>query len=151
LCDVLGDIDLESLFDVEMMEEYIMAIQNLKLGFDESTGLITANGKAMNTLQDVMMSFAQAKLAQTAASLRADKEALQSQIWTIEAEIEANQGLIDYLNSITDETVSLDQIKEAQINKHKILDDLELLNKYEERLNYHVNIDLLYTSLFIEL
>ena len=113
LCDVLGDIDLESLFDVEMMEEYIMAIQNLKLGFDESTGLITANGKAMNTLQDVMMSFAQAKLAQTAASLRADKEALQSQIWTIEAEIEANQGLIDYLNSITDETVSLDQIKEA--------------------------------------
>ena len=45
----------------------------------------------------------------------------------------------------------LDQIKEEQINKQKILDDLELLNKYEERLNYHVNIDLLYTSLFIEL
>lgn len=48
-------------------------------------------------------------------------------------------------------TSILDQIKEEQINKQQILDDLELLNKYEERLNYHVNIDLLYTSLFIEL
>ena len=28
---------------------------------------------------------------------------------------------------------------------------IELLNKYEERLNYHVNVDLLYTSLFVEL
>lgn len=45
----------------------------------------------------------------------------------------------------------LDQIKEEQINKQTVLDDLEILNKYEERLNYHVNIDLLYTSLFIEL
>ena len=32
-----------------------------------------------------------------------------------------------------------------------IKNDLELLNQYEERLNYHVNTDLLYTSLFIEL
>lgn len=50
-----------------------------------------------------------------------------------------------YFNSI------LDNIKEELLNKQQILNNLELLNKYEERLNYNVNIDLLYTSLFVEL
>ncbi len=50
-----------------------------------------------------------------------------------------------YFNNI------LDNIKQEQIDRQKVLDDLELLNKYEERLNYHVNVDLLYTSLFVEL
>lgn len=46
---------------------------------------------------------------------------------------------------------TLDQIKEEQINKQSVLNRLEILNKYEERLNYNVNLDLLYTSLFVEL
>lgn len=45
----------------------------------------------------------------------------------------------------------LDNVKDEQINKQKVLEDLNILNKYEERLNYNVNIDLLYTSLFVEL
>lgn len=57
----------------------------------------------------------------------------------------ANDEKILYFNSI------LDNIRNDQIDKQKVLDDLELLNKYEERLNYHVNVDLLYTSLFVEL
>lgn len=57
----------------------------------------------------------------------------------------ANGESIKYFKSI------LDNIKEEQIDKQKVLDDLELLNKYEERLNYHVNCDLLYASLFVEL
>ena len=57
----------------------------------------------------------------------------------------ANNEPVKYFNSI------LNNIKEEQINKQKVLDDLELLNMYEERLNYHVNVDLLYTSLFVEL
>ncbi len=57
----------------------------------------------------------------------------------------ANGENIKYFESV------LDNIKEEQIDKQKVLDDLELLNKYEERLNYHVNIDLLYASLFVEL
>jgi DNA polymerase-3 subunit delta' len=43
------------------------------------------------------------------------------------------------------------QIKIEQLNKDKILKDLEILNKYEERLNYNVSMDLFYSSLFIEL
>ncbi len=45
----------------------------------------------------------------------------------------------------------LDNIRDEQLNKQNILKSLELLNNYEERLNYHVNMDLLYTSLFTEL
>ncbi len=50
-----------------------------------------------------------------------------------------------YFNSV------LDQIRDDQLDKAKLLNDLDVLNKYEERLNYNVNIDLLYTSLFVEL
>ena len=57
----------------------------------------------------------------------------------------ANEESIMYFNSV------LDNIKVEQINKQQVLNALELLNKYEERLNYHVNVDLLYTSLFVEL
>ena len=57
----------------------------------------------------------------------------------------ANDENTLYFNSI------LDNIKPEQINKQQVLNDLELLNMYEERLNYHVNVDLLYTSLFVEL
>ena len=38
-----------------------------------------------------------------------------------------------------------------QLNKQRILEDLNILNMYEERLNYSVNLDLFYTSLFVEL
>lgn len=57
----------------------------------------------------------------------------------------ANGDETNYFKSI------IDNIKEEQLNKQTILRSLEILNKYEERLNYHVNLDLLYTSLFTEL
>lgn len=45
----------------------------------------------------------------------------------------------------------LSTIRADQISSQRVLNELEILNKYEERLNTFVNIDLLYTSLFIEL
>lgn len=45
----------------------------------------------------------------------------------------------------------LDGVKMEQLNKQRILEDLNILNMYEERLNYSVNLDLFYTSLFVEL
>ena len=42
----------------------------------------------------------------------------------------------------------LDNIKEEQLDKQELIKILNILNKYEERLNYNVNIDLLYASLF---
>lgn len=45
----------------------------------------------------------------------------------------------------------LSNIKSTSVNQHEIVRKLELINKYQERLNYNVNLDLFYTSLFIEL
>ena len=45
----------------------------------------------------------------------------------------------------------LSNIKAEKINQQEIVNKLDLINKYQERLNYNVNLDLFYTSLFIEL
>ena len=113
LCDILDSIDLAEVYDAGKMGEFIAAIQSLKLDFDESTGLILANGNAMESIQDIMIKTAQVKMAQTANELEADKKSLQSQIWTIEAEIEANEALIRYLEDVGGETVSLYEIEQA--------------------------------------
>lgn len=42
-------------------------------------------------------------------------------------------------------------LKDGVISRQEILDKLSILNEYEERLNYNVNLDLLYTSLFTKL
>lgn len=45
----------------------------------------------------------------------------------------------------------IDNIKDDLIDRQLIFKALNTLNKYEERLNYNVNFDLLYSSCFIEL
>ncbi len=45
----------------------------------------------------------------------------------------------------------LAHVKTSSIDQQEIVRKLELINKYQERLNYNVNLDLFYTSLFIEL
>lgn len=112
LCDVLDGLDMATIFDTGMMDRYLGALDNLKLGFDETSGAITANAESMQTLEDIQELATQAKLAQTAASLEADKASLQSQIFAVEAEIEANKALIEWLKTQGDVEISLDTIKQ---------------------------------------
>ena len=112
LCDILDGIDLASVFDTGKMENYIAALDNLELGFDAATGTITANGDALKSLQDIQMIATQAKLEQTAQSLEADKAALQSQIYGVEAEIAANNALIEHLRTCSDAELAIDKVKE---------------------------------------
>ena len=46
---------------------------------------------------------------------------------------------------------NLDNIRSDQIDKKTILNKLDIINEYEERLNFNVNIDLLYASLFTQI
>ena len=117
LCDVLDSMDLSAIFDTGKMDQYIAALDQLKLGFDESTGTITANGAALQSLQDIQQAATQAKLQQTAQSLEADKAALQAQIYGIEAEIAANNLLIEYLGKQGDARIDIDTIAaQGQVN-----------------------------------
>ena len=45
----------------------------------------------------------------------------------------------------------LDNVKIQEIDKKEMIRKLELLNLYQERFNYHINLDLQYTSLFSKL
>lgn len=51
----------------------------------------------------------------------------------------------DYFSEI------LENVKTQEIDKNEIIRKLELLNMYQERFNYFVNLDLQYTSLFSKL
>ncbi len=112
LCDVLDGLDMATIFDTGMMDQYLGALDNLKLGFDETSGAITANAESLQTLEDIQELATQPKLAQTAASLEADKASLQSQIFAVEAEIEANKALIEWLKTQGDVEIDLDTIKQ---------------------------------------
>lgn len=48
-------------------------------------------------------------------------------------------------------TQTLENVREQNIDKNEILRIINVLNTYEERLNYNVNIELLYSSLFVEI
>ena len=112
LCDILDGIDLASVFDTGKMETYIAALDNLELGFDAATGTITANGEALKSLQDIQAIATQAKLEQTAQSLEADRASLQSQIYGVEAEIAANNALIEHLRTCSDAELAIDKVKQ---------------------------------------
>lgn len=117
LCDVLDSMDLSAIFDTGKMDQYIAALDQLKLGFDESTGTITANGEALKSLQDIQQAATQAKLQQTAQSLEADRAALQAQIYGVEAEMAANNLLIQHLRDSGQTRVNIDEIaQQGQIN-----------------------------------
>lgn len=128
LCDVLDNIDLAQVFDLGAMDKYLAALDNLELGFDATTGAITMNAGAMQSLEDIQELAAQAKLKQTAQSLEADKASLQSQIYMIEAEIKANQSLIEWLTNQGDVEIELKTIKkQAEASYGKTLEQATLL------------------------
>jgi TP901 family phage tail tape measure protein len=112
LCDILDSLDLSTIFDTGMMDQYLNALGHLELGFNAATGTITANGDALKSLQEIEEVATKAKIEQTIKSLETDKAALQSTIYGIEAEIAANKVLIEYLKTQGDAEVAVDELKQ---------------------------------------
>lgn len=113
LAEIMDSIDIGTLADSKQLDNFLGALDNLQLGFDETTGLITANGDAMESLRVIQEVLTKAKIAATKAQLQADRASLQSQIYTVEAEIAANKALIQYLAESGEETISLQDIQAA--------------------------------------
>lgn len=63
------------------------------------------------------------------------------------------QELLKKANKVTEKYFIdiLNILKPEEIDKEKIINKLELINLYQERFNYYVNIDLQYASLFSKL
>ena len=111
LCDILDTINMSDVFDTKQMNKYLNALENLELGFDASTGMITANKDALINLEEIQEMVTKAKLKQMSQNLEADKASLLSQIYCIQAEISANEALIEELEKKGDADIELKDLQ----------------------------------------
>lgn len=110
LTEVLDSIDITKL-DPTSLTKYTEALDNLNLGFDASEGLITAQGDAIKSLQDIQEIATKAQIAQTIDKLKVKNAELDAEIAFYDAEINANKATIDYLTDSTQTEVTLSKAK----------------------------------------
>ena len=111
LCDILDGINLEDIFKTGQMDNYLEALDKLNLGFDASTGMITAEGDAMKGLQEIQEVATKAQIQNEIDKLSVKKAELQSELAMYSVEQEANQALIDYLSKNTQAKLKLSDIE----------------------------------------
>ena len=116
LCEILDSINLEDVFDAGMMDQYLAALDNLNLGFDASSGMITAEGDALQSLQAIQEAATKAEIQSTINKLEAKKASLQAELAMIDAEMATNTQLVQFLGKQTDAEINLDDLK-AQANQ----------------------------------
>ena len=110
LASVLDSIDITKL-DPASLNKYTAALDNLNLSFDASEGLITAQGDAVKSLQDIQEAATKAQIAQTIDKLKVKNAELTAEIAFYDAEISANQAAIDYLTDSAQTEVTLSKAK----------------------------------------
>ncbi len=108
LAKILDGIDIENLFaisdlenGVNYVEQYIDALDQLNLGFDENNGAISMNGEALQSLQKIQEMQTKSKIISMKNELIAKKYQTESEIAYIDAQIAGAQAVID---AIDDET-----------------------------------------------
>ena len=119
LCEILEDVDMESLFQTGMIDQYLESLEKLNLGFDASTGYITAEGESMQTLQNLQEALAKAQLAATIQNLKNTKAGLEAELNVVEVEKQATQAAMAYLEQKGSGTVALSEIENAANEAYK--------------------------------
>ena len=119
LCEILEDVDMESLFQTGMIDQYLESLEKLNLGFDASTGYITAEGESMKTLQNLQEALAKAQLAATIQNLKNTKAGLEAELNVVEVEKQATQAAMAYLEQKGSGTVALSEIENAANEAYK--------------------------------
>ena len=108
--EVLDNFEVSSM-NPDQITQYLSALDNLKIGYDAATGSITANGKALQSLQQIQEMQAQAEIEQTKQGLMVKAASLDAQIVMYQAQIDANNSVISQLEDSIGEQVELDKIK----------------------------------------
>lgn len=108
--EVLDNFEVSSM-NPDQITQYLSALDNLKIGYDAATGSITANGKALQSLQQIQEMQAQAEIEQTKQGLMVKAASLDAQIVMYQAQIDANNSVISQLEDSVGEQVELDEIK----------------------------------------
>ena len=115
LADIIDGIDLDAIgqMDPSAVQDYIDAIHNLNLAYDENNGYITMNGDSLKTLQDIQELQTKSKLAGMIADLKASRATTETQIAYIDAQIAATEAAIEAATMNTSTSVTAAQIKGA--------------------------------------
>lgn len=108
--EVLDNFEVSSM-NPDQITQYLSALDNLKIGYDAATGSITANGEALQSLQQIQEMQAQAEIEQTKQGLMVKAASLDAQIVMYQAQIDANNSVISQLEDSVGEQVELDEIK----------------------------------------
>lgn len=113
LADIIDSIDLDSLgkMDPTAVQDYINAIHDLNLAYDENNGYITMNGDSLKSLQDIQELQTKSKLAGMIADLKASRATTETQIAYIDAQIAATDAAIEAASISAGQTVDVDTIK----------------------------------------
>lgn len=127
LADIIDGIDLDSLGDLDpsAIQDYIDAIHNLNLAYDENNGYITMNGDSLKSLQDIQELQTKSKLAGMIADLKASRATTETQIAYINAQIAATDAAIEAASISAGQTVDADTIKsKADSEYNRVFNDL---------------------------
>lgn len=119
-CGILDKIinNFDDLAAAGQIENVIKALDSMKLGFDETTGAITVNGDAIQSLQQVEESLVKAQLEGIKKQLLAKNAQFDVQIELLKAEYKANEKTIQWLKSQGEADLALTDIEVEGANNY---------------------------------
>lgn len=137
LAGIIDGIDLKSLGQMggNGIDAYIDAIDKLNLSYDENTGLITMNGQALDTLQNIQEIQTKSKIAGLIADLKASRATTETQLAYIDAQIAATEAAMKATQANAGSTVTADQIKADANNEFNTLFDKSMTQIAKEYQN----------------
>ena len=137
LAGIIDGIDLKALGQMggNGIDAYIDAIDKLNLSYDENTGLITMNGEALDTLQNIQEVQTKSKLAGMIAELKASRATTETQLAYIDAQIAATEAAMAATQADAGSTVTADQIKGKANDEFNKLFDESMKNITKEYQN----------------
>lgn len=122
LAQILDSIDISALYAVSdlqnginYVDQYIGALRDLNLVYDDNKGLMDANGKAMQSLQTIQQVLTKSKLVTMKNELIARKTQIEAEMGYIDAQIVGTDTAIQTLEKQAGaEMQTADLIDEAQ-------------------------------------
>ena len=123
-----------SLLDDATRGDYLAALQNINLAYDEQNNLISADATATQMLQQIQETAAKAKIQQTINGLKAAQSELKVKLAAYDAEIAATESMIKSMQAKAETGVTASELETMATDayaEHAVSADAALANVYE--------------------
>ena len=142
LADILDNMDISALGQMKDGPKYIdnmiNALHNLNLAYDANNGMITMNGKSLDSLRAIQEAQTKAKIASMIADLKASKASTETEIAYIDAQIEGAKAVLTMLeNKGNGQVKYADVVERANQAVEASMDDSlsNILTNYQNDVN----------------